>query len=87
MWPEHVINVFCGDDPAAVIQYKFPNNSHTEQSQDLLGRTYEYGIAQFAEAEGKGVGEFYTPASVVKTLVAILKPFSNYRVYENCTTF
>ena len=53
-----------------------------EQSQDLLGRTYEYCIAQFAEAEGKGGGEFYTPASVVKTLVAILKPFSNCRVYD-----
>ena len=58
----------------------------TEHSQDLLGRTYEYCIAQFASVEGKGGGEFYTPASVVKTLVSILKPFSNCRVYENCTT-
>ena len=56
--------------------------SDAERSQDLLGRTYEYCIAQFAEKEGKGGGEFYTPASVVKTLVAILKPFSNCRVYE-----
>jgi type I restriction enzyme M protein len=56
-----------------------------EQSQDLLGRTYEYCIAQFAEKEGKGGGEFYTPASVVKTLVEILKPFSNCRVYESKT--
>ena len=55
-----------------------------EQSQDLLGRTYEYCIAQFAEKEGKGGGEFYTPASVVKTLVEILKPFSNCRVYDPC---
>ncbi len=53
-----------------------------EESQDLLGRTYEYCIAQFAEKEGKGGGEFYTPASVVKTLVAILKPFDNCRVYD-----
>ena len=56
----------------------------TEQSQDLLGRTYEYCIAQFAAKEGKGGGEFYTPASVVKTLVSILKPFSNCRVYDPC---
>ena len=54
----------------------------TEHSQDLLGRTYEYCIAQFASVEGKGGGEFYTPASVVKTLVSILKPFSNCRVYD-----
>ena len=53
-----------------------------EESQDLLGRVYEYCIAQFAEKEGKGGGEFYTPSSVVKTLVEILKPFDNCRVYD-----
>ena len=53
-----------------------------EQSKDLLGRTYEYCIMQFAEKEGAGGGEFYTPASVVKTLVSVLKPFSNCRVYD-----
>ena len=56
--------------------------SDTEASEDLLGRTYEYCIAQFAEKEGVGGGEFYTPSSIVKTLVAILKPFANCRVYE-----
>ena len=50
--------------------------------EDLLGRTYEYCIAQFASKEGKGGGEFYTPASIVKTLVEILKPFENCRVYD-----
>ena len=49
----------------------------TEESKDLLGRTYEYCIAQFAAYEGVKGGEFYTPASVVKTIVAVLKPFSN----------
>ena len=53
-----------------------------EESKDLLGRTYEYCIAQFAEKEGVGGGEFYTPSSIVKTLVAILKPFDNCRVYD-----
>lgn len=56
--------------------------SDTEASQDLLGRVYEYCIAQFAEKEGKGGGEFYTPSSIVKTLVEILRPFSNCRIYE-----
>lgn len=58
--------------------------SDTEASEDLLGRTYEYCIAQFAEKEGTGGGEFYTPSSIVKTLVAILKPFENCRVYDPC---
>lgn len=49
----------------------------TEGSKDLLGRTYEYCIAQFAAYEGVKGGEFYTPSSVVKTLVAVLKPFNN----------
>lgn len=56
----------------------------TEESKDLLGRTYEYCIAQFAAYEGVKGGEFYTPASVVKTIVAVLKPFSNCRVYDPC---
>ena len=56
--------------------------SDTEANEDLLGRTYEYCIAQFAEKEGASGGEFYTPSSIVKTLVEILKPFENCRVYE-----
>lgn len=65
----------------------FTNNMHmddTEESKDLLGRTYEYCIAQFAAYEGVKGGEFYTPSSIVKTIVAILKPFSNCRVYDPC---
>lgn len=54
----------------------------TEASKDLLGRTYEYCIAQFAAYEGTKGGEFYTPSSIVKTIVAILKPFNNCRVYD-----
>lgn len=55
-----------------------------EENKDLLGRTYEYCIAQFAAYEGVKGGEFYTPASVVKTIVSILRPFSNCRVYDPC---
>jgi len=65
----------------------FTNNidmSDAQASEDLLGRTYEYCIAQFAEKEGVGGGEFYTPSSIVKTLVAILKPEPNSRVYDCC---
>lgn len=51
---------------------------------DIFGRTYEFCIARFAEKEGTGGGEFYTPSSVVKTLVEILRPFKNCRVYDPC---
>lgn len=54
----------------------------TEDDKDLLGRTYEYCIAQFAAKEGQSGGEFYTPSSIVKTLVEVLKPFDNCRVYD-----
>lgn len=68
----------------------FTNNvdmGKTEDSKDLLGRTYEYCIQQFASYEGVKGGEFYTPASIVKTIVAILKPFKNCRVYDPCCGF
>ena len=44
-----------------------------KKSGDVLGEVYEYFLGQFASAEGKG-GQFYTPAHVVKTLVAVLAP-------------
>ena len=52
-----------------------------ELYKDLLGRTYEYCIAQFAAYEGVKGGEFYTPSSVVRTLVEILRPFSVSVIY------
>ena len=57
----------------------------TEESKDLLGRTYEYCIQQFAAYEGVKGGEFYTPASIVKTIVAILKPFKNHLTEQYMT--
>jgi len=51
--------------------------------KDILGRVYEYFLAKFAEKEGKGGGEFYTPQCVVKLLVEILEPYSG-RVYDPC---
>ena len=53
------------------------------RSKDVLGRVYEYFLSQFANAEGKKGGEFYTPRSVVELLVQMLEPY-NGRVYEPC---
>ena len=53
------------------------------QGNDLLGRTYEYFIGQFAAAEGKRGGQFYTPARVVELLVRMIKPYKG-RVYDPC---
>ena len=50
-------------------------------SKDILGRTYEYCLSRFAEAEGKNAGEFYTPACIVRTLVEVLQPYSG-RVFD-----
>ena len=53
------------------------------RSKDVLGRVYEYFLSQFASAEGKRGGEFYTPRSVVKLLVEMLEPYRG-RVYDPC---
>ena len=53
------------------------------RSKDVLGRVYEYFLSQFASAEGKRGGEFYTARSVVKLLVAMLEPYRG-RVYDPC---
>lgn len=53
------------------------------QARDRLGRAYEYFISQFAGAEGRRGGEFYTPRSVVQTIVEMLEPTQG-RVYDPC---
>jgi type I restriction enzyme M protein len=53
------------------------------RKKDILGRVYEYFLAQFAEKEGKGGGEFYTPQCVVRLLVEMLEPFKG-RVFDPC---
>ncbi len=53
------------------------------RAKDVLGRVYEYFLAQFASAEGKKGGEFYTPRCVVKLLVEMLEPYRG-RVYDPC---
>ena len=51
------------------------------RSRDVLGRVYEYFLSQFASAEGKKGGEFYTPRCVVTLLVEMLEPYQG-RVYD-----
>jgi len=53
------------------------------RTKDVLGRVYEYFLAQFASAEGKKGGQFYTPRCVVQLLVEMLAPYRG-RVYDPC---
>lgn len=51
------------------------------KEKDVLGRVYEYFLGKFAENEGKGGGEFYTPKSVVRLMVEMIQPYKGY-VYD-----
>ena len=53
------------------------------RSKDILGRVYEYFLSEFASAEGKKGGQFYTPSCVVRVLVEMLAPYHG-RVYDPC---
>jgi type I restriction enzyme M protein len=53
------------------------------KSKDILGRVYEYFLGQFADAEGKKGGQFYTPRSIVQLLVEMLEPYKG-RIYDGC---
>lgn len=59
----------------------FQQDAH--KSQDLLGDVYQYFLGQFADAEGKKGGQFYTPPSIVRLLGEMLEPY-NGRVYDGC---
>jgi len=54
-----------------------------DKAKDTLGEVYEYFLGQFASAEGKKGGQFYTPASVVRLLVEVLSPHKG-KVYDPC---
>ena len=66
-----LIDTFSREDLAAA----------EHQDLDVLGRVFEYMVSQFASAEGKQGGEFYTPRSIVKLLIDMLEPF-NGRVFD-----
>src|SRR5215470_4711109 len=57
--------------------------SPADRARDILGRVYEYFLSQFASAEGKKGGQFYTPTHVVRVLVEMLAPYKG-RVYDPC---
>src|SRR3984893_8900654 len=57
--------------------------SPADRAKDILGRVYEYFLSQFASAEGKKGGQFYTPSHVVRVLVELLAPYKG-RVYDPC---
>lgn len=54
------------------------------KGKDMLGFVFEYFLGQFADAEGKKGGQFYTPQSIVKLLVEMLSPEAERRVYDGC---
>ena len=56
-------------------------NEHN--GKDLLGKVYEYFLGQFADAEGKKGGQFYTPKSIVQLLVEMIEPYKG-RVFDPC---
>lgn len=53
------------------------------KSKDILGKVYEYFLGEFALAEGKKGGQFYTPKSIVKLLVEMIEPYKG-RVFDPC---
>ena len=54
------------------------------KGKDVLGFVFEYFLGQFADAEGKKGGQFYTPQSIVRLLVEMLAPEAEKRVYDGC---
>ena len=70
-------------DLVSTIGFGQSGNTAKNHARDLLGQVYEYFLGQFASAEGKRGGQFYTPASIVKTLVAVLAPHHG-KVYDPC---
>jgi len=60
------------------------NGSGNNKGRDVLGFVFEYFLGQFADAEGKKGGQFYTPQSIVKLLVEMLAPEAEKRVYDGC---
>lgn len=58
-------------------------HSKDNKNEDVLGQVYEFFLGKFANSEGKNGGQFYTPESIVKTIVSCLNPTSG-RVYDPC---
>ncbi|QGS36122.1 N-6 DNA methylase [Aerococcus viridans] len=61
--------------------FSFKVGDEDSREKDVIGRVYEYFLSNFASAEGKNGGEFYTPSSIVRLLVDMLEPYKG-RVYD-----
>lgn len=70
-------------DLVSTIGFGESGDTAKNHARDLLGQVYEYFLGQFASADGKRGGQFYTPASIVKILVAVLAPHHG-KVYDPC---
>jgi type I restriction enzyme M protein len=62
---------------------EIPFHHGTLKAKDILGHVYEYFLGEFAIAEGKKGGQYYTPKSIVTVIVEMLEPFEG-RVYDPC---
>ena len=60
-----------------------PFHHESLNAKDILGHVYEYFLGEFAMAEGKKGGQYYTPKSIVTVIVEMLQPFKG-RVYDPC---
>jgi type I restriction enzyme M protein len=58
-------------------------NTLANTHEDIVGRVYEYFLAKFAIAEGKGKGEFYTPKSIVNLIAELIEPYKG-KIYDPC---
>lgn len=72
------------DDLARIVEHfhELGSLDSTRVSTDMLGQAYEWLIAKFAAASGKGGGEFYTPAEVGKLMAGLLEPQTGDRIYD-----
>jgi len=68
---------------AALIDTISNINTIADKSQDVVGRVYEYFLSNFALAEGKGKGEFYTPKSIVNLIAELIEPYKG-KIYDPC---
>jgi len=70
-------------DLIGTVEFMAENSELNLKGKDLLGHVYEFFLGQFALAEGKKGGQFYTPQSVVSLLVQMLEPYEG-RVFDPC---
>ena len=68
---------------AALIDTISNINTIADKSQDIVGRVYEYFLSNFALAEGKGKGEFYTPKTIVNLIAELIEPYKG-KIYDPC---